>query len=174
VFLCKEVGWIGNLYKEHGLDCKKVWLFWIGKIGSRTRSQFVQNFWAICKNLWNLLDLQINFLLQIPWTGFITRGPGLRRGFTGPPWTGSRRERRAHRRSTGRPVPRESLHYEWGERGRRPSGSSPEADGGGAKTVAPRRRRVEVAVRGAQWEGSTGADGASRCEGWDHGVETVL
>jgi hypothetical protein len=37
---------------------------------------------------------------------FVTRGRGLRRGFTGPPWTGGRRERRAHRSSTGRLVPR--------------------------------------------------------------------
>jgi hypothetical protein len=61
-----------------------------------------------------------------------------------------------------------------GKRGRRPSGSSPEADGGGAMTVVPRRRRVEAAVRGARWEGNMGADGASRCEDWDRGVETVL
>jgi hypothetical protein len=31
---------------------------------------------AICKNLWDLLDLRIDFPLQIPWNGFITRGPG--------------------------------------------------------------------------------------------------
>jgi hypothetical protein len=46
----------------------------------------------------------------------------------------------------------------WGK-GSMPSGSSPEADGGGATTVVPRRRRVEAAVRGAWWEGNTGADG---------------
>jgi hypothetical protein len=45
---------------------------------------------------------------------------------------------------------------------------------GGAMTVVPRRRSVVAAVRGARWEGYTGADGASRCEGWDRGVETVL
>jgi hypothetical protein len=103
-----------------------------------------------------------------PWTGRCTVV------FTGPPWTSSRREQRAHRSSTGRLVLRETLHREWGKRGRRPSGSSPKADGGGAMTVVPRRRRVEAAVRGAQWEGNTGADGASRCEDWDRGVETVL
>jgi hypothetical protein len=84
----------------------------------------------------------------------------LRRGLTGPPWTGSRRERRAHRSSTGRLVPREALHREWGKGERRPSGSSPEADGGGATIAELRRRRAEAAVRGARWEGNTGADGA--------------
>jgi hypothetical protein len=98
----------------------------------------------------------------------------LHRGFTSPPWAGSRREWRARRSSTGRLVLRESLHREWGERGRRSSGSSPEVDGGGAMAVVPRRRRVEAAVPGARWEGNTGADGASRCEGWDRGMETVL
>jgi hypothetical protein len=98
----------------------------------------------------------------------------LRRGFTGPPWTSGRRERRARRSSTGRLVPREFLHREWGERERRPSGSSPEANGGGAMTVVPRRRQVEAAVRGARWEGNTGVGGANRCEDRDRGVETVL
>jgi hypothetical protein len=69
---------------------------------------------------------------------------------------------------------RESIHREWGERGRRPSRSAPETDGGGAMTVVPQRRRVVAAVRGARWEGNTGADGVSRCEGWGRGVETVL
>jgi hypothetical protein len=41
-------------------------------------------------------------------------------------------------------------------------------------TVVPQRRRVEAVVRGARWEGNTGVDGASRCEDWDRGVETVL
>jgi hypothetical protein len=68
----------------------------------------------------------------------------------------------------------ENLHCEWGERERRPSGSSPEADGGSAMTVVSQRRRAEVAVRGARWEGNTGADGASRCKGWERGVEIVL
>jgi hypothetical protein len=68
----------------------------------------------------------------------------------------------------------ENLHCEWGERGRRPSGSSPEADGGGVMTVVSRRRRAEAVVRGARWEGNTGADGASRCEDWERGVEKVL
>jgi hypothetical protein len=61
-----------------------------------------------------------------------------------------------------------------GGRGRRPSGSSPEADGGGAMTVVSRCRRAEAVVRGARWEGNTGADGVSRCEDWERGVETVL
>jgi hypothetical protein len=68
----------------------------------------------------------------------------------------------------------ENLHCEWGERGRRPSGSSPEADGGGAMTVVSRHRKAEAVVHGARWEGNTGADGASQCEGWERGVETVL
>jgi hypothetical protein len=102
-----------------------------------------------------------------PWTGHCAVV------FTGPPWTSSRREQRAHRSIIGRLVLRETLHHEWGgethrgggggggRRGRRPSGSSPEADEDGAMTVVPRPRRVEVAVRGARWEGNTGADGAS-------------
>jgi hypothetical protein len=49
--------------------------------------------------------------------------------FTGAPWTSSRREQRAHQSSTGQPVSMENLHREWGERGRRPLGSSPEVDG---------------------------------------------
>jgi hypothetical protein len=128
------------------------------KIGSRTRSQFVQNLGAICKNLWNLLDLRINFLLKIPWTGFITCGPGLRHGFSGPPWTGGQRERRARRSITGRPVPRAFLHREWGERGRRPSGSSPEADGGGATT--------SMSGGGDAWSSSGGQHG----RGWSESM----
>jgi hypothetical protein len=41
-------------------------------------------------------------------------------------------------------------------------------------TVVSQRQRAEAAVCGAQWEGNTGADGASRCEEWEGGVETVL
>jgi hypothetical protein len=68
----------------------------------------------------------------------------------------------------------ENLHCEWGERGRRPSESSPEADGGDAMTVVSQRRRAEAAVRGARWEGNTGTDGASRYKDWERGVEIVL
>jgi hypothetical protein len=54
------------------------------------------------------------------------------------------------------------------------SGGREREDGGGATIVELRHRRAEVAVRGARWEGNTGADGASRCEDRDRGVETVL
>jgi hypothetical protein len=40
--------------------------------------------------------------------------------------------------------------------------------------VELRRRRAEAVVRGARWEGNMGADGVSRCEDRDRGVETVL
>jgi hypothetical protein len=79
--------------------------------------------------------------------------------FTGPPWTSSRREQRARRSSTGRVVLRETPQREWGK------------EGEGLRD--PHRRQMAV-VRGARWEGNTGADGASRCEDWDRGVETVL
>jgi hypothetical protein len=71
--------------------------------------------------------------------------------FTSPPWTSNRRDQRARRSSTGWLVLMENLHCEWGERGRRLSGSSLEANGGGAMTVVSRRQRAEAAVRGAWW-----------------------
>jgi hypothetical protein len=45
---------------------------------------------------------------------------------------------------------------------------------GGVTTMVSQRRRAEATVLGARWEGNTGADGASRCEDWKHGVEMVL
>jgi hypothetical protein len=81
--------------------------------------------------------------------------------FTGPPWTTSRREQGAHRSSAGRPVSMEKPHREWGKRGRRPSGSSPEADGGDTMTVVAQHQRAKAVVLGAQFHDDSITEGRS-------------
>jgi hypothetical protein len=53
----------------------------------------------------------------------------------------------------------EKPRREWGERRRRPSGSSPEVDGGGVMTVVSRHRRAEVVVLGARCHSNSGTEG---------------
>jgi hypothetical protein len=100
-FLCKKIGWIGNLDKEQVLDCKRYGCSRF-EIGSRTRSQFVQSLGGYLQESLGFSRFMNCFLKEKSMDlihGLWTISPA------GPPWTTTTVGRCSHRSSHSRAAP---------------------------------------------------------------------
>jgi hypothetical protein len=91
-----------------------------------------------------------------------------------PPWTHGTVSGEARLTWFVRPLRSTEAHCDEGQRERGATWFSPRAARGGGLPEVSRRQWEQMGDDKARWEGNTGVGGASRCEEWEGGVETVL